>query len=112
QARTYKDYGLNDKTDPGRRLFFPQDDNALDLYLQVLQVDPQNAEAQQGLSEIAGWVYDRAFRLCHEMNRWVACRLLAENGLRAEPSHEGLRELVDDAQRGERGETVAPRAKR
>ncbi len=112
QATAYKEHAFNDKNEGGRGLFTPPGDNAIDLYLQVLTVEPNNAEATDGLAQIADWFYQRAYRICYEQNNWVGCRLVAGNGLKAQPDHVGLKELVEDAQRGERGETVPVRAKR
>lgn len=113
QATTYMNDGFkNAATDPGRGIFLPPDDNAIDIYLKVLAIEPDNVVALDGLSKIADWIYVRAYRLCHEKQSWVACRLVAEHGLRAQPDHAGLRELIEDAERGARGEVVSFRAKR
>lgn len=107
QAKAYKDYAFARPEDGGRGLFQPIGENAIDYYLKVVAVQPNNPEAKQGLHEVADWIYDRTYRLCFEKHQWAACRIISEQGLRAQPNHFGLQELVEDAKRGEAG-AVAP----
>ncbi len=111
QANTYKDYAFKNPAEGGRGLWFPTDDNAIDLYLKVLDYEPNNVAAKAGLGEIADWVYDRAYKLCYTNKMWIACRQIAEHGLKADPEHAGLRDLMSDAAEGERGGEVALRGK-
>jgi len=111
QADTYKKYAFEHPEEGGRGLWYPTDDNAIDLYLKVLDYEPNNVAAKAGLGEIADWVYDRAYKICYTNRMWVACRQIAEHGIKAESEHAGLRDLVSDAAEGERGAEVALRDK-
>ncbi|HWT16952.1 MAG TPA: serine/threonine-protein kinase [Patescibacteria group bacterium] len=73
----------------GRKLASPPGDNAIELYQQVLRLDPGNSEAGEGLQRIADLLADRAQ---HALDRGAktGCAFLVEDGLRAVPGHSGL----------------------
>lgn len=100
QADTYKDYGINKEF--GRRLASPPGDNAVDLYKRVLDTEPDNAAAKQGLGEIAAFYVRMATGLC-ERTLWVQCRVTAEDGLKADPENLELKNLLDSATKQARG---------
>ena len=50
RANEYVRVGILEK---GRRMVDPPGDNAVDLYLRVLSVDQENAEARAGLDQVA-----------------------------------------------------------
>lgn len=102
QADTYMQYGTTSSEDPGRRLTFPADDNAVDLYRQVLAQDPGNQRAQAGLAEITAFYLKRAKVSC-ERSLWTTCRVLAQDGLKADPEHPELKSLLEQAERGAGG---------
>ena len=100
QADTYKNYGT--KEEPSRRLTFPPGANAVDLYRRVLALDPANADAKRGLSEVATFYLESARGFC-ERELWPVCGNLATDGLKAEPDNAELKELADRARTAARG---------
>lgn len=102
QAESYMIYGMSKDT-LGRRLVYPDDESAVALFRQALQLDPNNAQATEGLRKVAEFYATRAATLC-ERTLWDACRTSANDGLLAEPQRADLRELVDRAERGIRGD--------
>lgn len=91
KARQYVETGL---TDRGRRLTSPPGDNALDIYKTVLQQDPGNVDAINGLRRVADYFEAKALS---SLDRGIlfGCSLLAEQGLRAEPDRQSLLDLRD-----------------
>jgi hypothetical protein len=81
---------------PGHRLTSPTGDCALDLYRQVLQLDPANVEAQSGLRQIAMFFEGKA-RALLDRNMAGGAALLAEEGLKAEPDNANLKTLLESA---------------
>ena len=73
----------------GRKLASPPGDNAIELYQQVLRLDPGNAEATGGLQRIADLLADRAQHAL-DLGAKTGCAFLVEDGLRAVPGHAGL----------------------
>lgn len=102
QAESYLSYGMSENT-LGRRLVYPDDESAVGLFRQALQLDPNNAQATEGLSKVAEFYATRAATLC-ERSLWDACRTTASDGLQADPQRADLRELMDRAERGIRGD--------
>jgi serine/threonine-protein kinase PpkA len=102
QADTYTEYGTTSKTDPGRRLTFPADENAVDLYRKVLAQDAQNQRAKAGLETITDFYLKRA-RVSCERALWTTCKVLAEDGLKAAPDSAELRALVEQSDTAMRG---------
>lgn len=100
QADTYKEYGT--KKEPSRRLTFPPDENAVDLYRRVLALDPGNAQAKRGLADVATFYLDSARGFC-DRELWPVCGNLATDGLKAEPDNAQLKALVAKAQAAARG---------
>lgn len=100
QADTYKEYGT--VREPSRRLTFPPGENAVDLYRRVLDLDPGNTRAQQGLRDVATFYLDAARGFC-DRQLWPACGNLASDGLKADPDNAELKGLVQKAQSAARG---------
>lgn len=74
------------------RLTIPEEQSAYRLYQQVLQIDPQNEAAREGLREIVQryvWLARRAF----ELGEYRRVEQYTERGLRLEPGNEDLRAL-------------------
>jgi hypothetical protein len=99
QADTYMEYGTTSKEDPGRRLVSPPDENAVDLYRQVLERDPENPRALAGLQTIREFYLKRADVSC-ERALWTFCKTLAEDGLRADQDSAKLKALLARAEQG------------
>jgi serine/threonine-protein kinase PpkA len=102
QAETYREYGTTSATDPGRRLTFPEGDNAVDLYRQVLALQPDNAVAIGGLRRIGEFYQAFATKYC-DRSLWGSCREIASEGLKAQPDSEALKQLLARAEREARG---------
>ncbi|WP_395788462.1 serine/threonine-protein kinase [Aquimonas sp.] len=102
QAESYLSYGMSENT-LGRRLVFPDDESAVGLFRQALQLDPNNAQANEGLRMVAEFYATRAAKMC-ERTLWDACRTSASDGLQADPQRADLLELMHRAERGIRGD--------
>lgn len=89
----------------GRRLSAPPGDNALDIYLQVLSLDPGNAAARAGLARI-GTFYESKAKAAYDRGVCNFALVLAEQGLQADPSNQGLQRIVKDC-RASLGEAPA-----
>lgn len=79
---------------PGRKLASPPGDNAIELYQQVLRLDPGNAAATQGLLRIADFYESKALA-AKDRGSIVGCGSLAETGLLADPDRPSLKRLRD-----------------
>ncbi len=102
QADAYVDHGMHSKEDVGRNLVIPEGANAAELYRKVLEIDQANQHAKQGLAKIVGFFQDKATLLC-DRGIYGGCKLLAEDGLKADPDDALLKQIVkkaDDASRG------------
>jgi serine/threonine-protein kinase PpkA len=95
QAREYVRVGIIER---GRRLASPPGDNAIDLYLRVLSIDADNAEAQAGLGQIAEF-YESKAKAAYDRGIYASSMVLAEEGLRAAPDSASLTRLVEDSRR-------------
>jgi hypothetical protein len=95
QAREYVRVGIIER---GRRLASPPGDNAIDLYLRVLSIDADNAEAQAGLTQIAEF-YESKAKAAYDRGIYASSMVLAEEGLRAAPDSASLTRLVEDSRR-------------
>jgi hypothetical protein len=73
----------------GRKLTSPPGDNAIEIYQQVLRLDPENTQATEGLRRIADFFESKA-RAALDRRSIAGCNLLAESGLLAEPARESL----------------------
>ncbi len=91
KAREYVELGLTDVS--GRRLSSPPGDNAIDIYRSVIQQDPGNVEASNGLERIADFYERKALGLL-DRGLPTGCQALATVGLKASPDRASLRELV------------------
>ena len=79
----------------GRHFAFPDGDNAIDLFREVLRRDPGNGAASQGLAQIAAF-YEKGARSMLERGYDSTGADLVEKGLRAQPDNAGLRKLKAD----------------
>lgn len=103
QADTFKDYGLH--KEPGRKLLFPEDASAVGLYRKVLELQPDNKRAKQGVQEIADWYVDKSGKMCAKQ-LWAGCSSIAADGLKVQPDNAALKALVEKADAASRG--IAP----
>lgn len=102
QADAWKNHGIHSDADRGRNLVIPEGANANDLYHKVLDLQPDNQRAKQGLQEIAAFYLEFTPRIC-EKQLYDACKTNAEYGLRADPDNAKLKALLkyaDDQSRG------------
>lgn len=76
----------------GRKLASPPGDNAIDLYLQVLQLEAGNVEASEGLRRVADVLAERAQKAL-DRGLTTGCAILVDDGLRAVSDHPGLLSL-------------------
>jgi serine/threonine-protein kinase PpkA len=102
QADSYRDHGISNKSDPGRKLTWPEDDNAVDIYRRVLALDPDSTRAMDGLKAIGEFYQDRSRQLC-DRRIWIGCADIARLGLKAQPDSEELQALLERAEREARG---------
>lgn len=93
RAGTYLQQGLT--SGDGRHLAFPDGDNAIDLFREVLRRDPANAVAARGLGQIAAF-YEKGARSMLERGLDSTGADLVEKGLRAQPDSATLRKLQAD----------------
>ncbi|HRQ64396.1 MAG TPA: serine/threonine-protein kinase [Xanthomonadaceae bacterium] len=73
----------------GRYLTSPPGNNAVELFRIVLRLDNRNAQAQEGLDQIAQFYLTRSRQL-YDRRLYDSARLLAEEGLIAAPSSQDL----------------------
>jgi hypothetical protein len=79
----------------GRRFAFPDGDNAIDLFREVLRRDPANPVAAQGLGRIVAFYQTNAqSTLARGLDSTSAD--LVEKGLRADPNNAELLKLKAD----------------
>ncbi|MEZ5465710.1 MAG: protein kinase [Lysobacteraceae bacterium] len=100
KADAYYQHGTKDQF--GDRLVFPEDDSAAGLYRQVLQAEPENERALQGVNNIAGFYLGSARRLC-DRQLWTSCMTTIDQGLSVQPDNADLKALRDQAERRSRG---------
>jgi hypothetical protein len=93
RAGGYLNLGL--ASQDGRRFAFPDGDNAIDLFREVLKRDPNNPIAAQGLARIAAFYQSNAQRL-FALGLDSTSSDLVEKGLRAEPDNATLLKLKTD----------------
>lgn len=91
RARALVEVGMG-PDHPGRGLTTPPGESAVDLYRAVLQLEPEHAEAREGLAKIADFYHRRA-ELAFERGLFSVARQVAEEGLKADPEHRGLLEI-------------------
>lgn len=80
------------------RLSTPPDDNALDTYNVILKMQPGNADALQGLQQIAAR-YEELARIKLAENNPAEAESFVRIGLTAWPRHAGLRAVRDEIAR-------------
>ncbi len=85
-------------TQGGRRLSAPPGDNALDIYLQVLSIDPQNIEARAGLQRIGAFFESKA-KAAFDRGAWNFALVLAEQGLQADPANRELQRIAAESRK-------------
>ncbi|MFA5684528.1 MAG: serine/threonine-protein kinase [Lysobacteraceae bacterium] len=100
QADANREYGTT--KEPGRKLTSPSGDSAVDLYRKVLDIEAGNARALEGLAVIGEYYRQRSETMC-ERQLWGNCRILAEEGLKAQPDDGALRDLLARAEKGALG---------
>ena len=93
RAGKYLDEGL--KSDDGHHLAFPDGDNAIDLFREVLKRDPGNTVAGDALNRIAAY-YTRGAQRTFERGLDTGTQELVEKGLRAKPDDPALLKLKND----------------
>lgn len=96
RARRLAQVGLG-PDQPGRGLTTPPGESAVDLYRAVLRLEPNHAEAREGLAAIADFYRQRAM-IALKRGLYPFARELAEEGLKAEPEN---RELLQIRSRAE-----------
>ncbi len=80
------------------RLVSPQGSNAYDAYKLVLEIDPTNKKAQQGLEKVSDKLYQRTQALMAEGNMKETQRHL-DLALNLFPQHDGLLEMRVELER-------------
>lgn len=93
RAGGYLQQGLS--SGDGRHFAFPDGDNAIDLFREVIRRDPGNRVAAQGLARIAAF-YEKGARSMLERGLDSTGADLVEKGLRAQPDNAELRKLKAD----------------
>jgi serine/threonine-protein kinase PpkA len=93
RAGKYLETGL--ASDDGKHLSFPDGDNAIDLFREVLKREPGNATATQGLTRIANF-YARGAQRTFDRGLDTFTQELVEKGLRARPDDPALLKLRKD----------------
>ena len=96
KANEYLKEGIT-STPVGHRLNSPSGDCALDLYRTVMRLDPDNADAKAGLSQISMFYQSKA-RALLERHMARGAVVLAEEGLKAEPENGALQGLLKQAE--------------
>ncbi len=95
RAQEYVKIGL---VENGRRLNEPEGDCATDLFKLVLAADPDNEEAKAGLSQVADF-YESKAKATFDRGLYAGSAILAEEGLKAQPDDESLKQLLEDSNR-------------
>jgi hypothetical protein len=96
-----------DRALAANRLTTPADDNAYDHYRQVLDLDPDHAEAHAGLKRIADR-YAAIARRALAANKLSSARLYTSRGLKVRSDHVGLRKLREELAAGDRLAAARP----
>lgn len=96
QADANREYGTT--KEPGRKLIYPPGDSAVDLYRKVLEIEPENTRAAEGLSAVAGF-YETSARAMCDRELWTNCATLANDGLKADSKSASLQALKEEAER-------------
>jgi hypothetical protein len=102
QADAYVKHGTTSAEDIGRNLVGPEGSNATELYRKVLAIQADNQQAKKGLQQIVAYYVNHAKFACSKQ-LFGACKIVAEDGLKADPDNAELKQLdqqADDASRG------------
>ncbi len=83
----------------GKRFIYPEDDNALDRYRQVLAIDSDNSEAQQGIQRISDWYISQS-REAMDKQQWFLAEQHLSQAQKAQPDHPQLAALQSDLAHG------------
>lgn len=73
----------------------PPGDNAFDAFQKVLEIDPLNAHARQGVTKIADY-YESQARIVLTRQDYAQAKAMLELGLYVRPAHKGLLALQDE----------------
>ena len=73
----------------------PPGDNAFDAYRKVLEIDPRNEVARDGVRKIADY-YEGQARLALDRRDYVQTKIMIDLGLYVRPAHKMLREMQDE----------------
>ncbi len=83
-----------------RRLTTPKGDNALSYYREVIRLQPDNVEANQGIARIveqySAWAYRAA-----KQQRWVKAKEYLNKAQQIQPDHPSLQEVADLIKQGQ-----------
>jgi TonB family protein len=91
------------------RIIEPEFDNALNYYLSLLEAEPDNAEAAQGVDRVMAYLQNQAEGAIFQ-NDWDSARAYAEVVLNVRPNDTDARDLRARADRFERVETLTAQA--
>jgi hypothetical protein len=83
-----------------RRLTTPENDNAFATYRSVLQIDPANLEAQQGLDDIKETYINWATSALRD-NEWSNAIRYYERALRIDPDDPDVQQALDQAKQSQ-----------
>ncbi len=86
----------------GDKLDFPPGENAIDMYREVLRRESSNAQAKNGLAQIAGY-YEKAARDALKNGLFTATDEFIDKGLRADPNNQNLVSLKVELVKKEKG---------
>jgi len=86
----------------GEKLDFPPGENAIDMYHEVLRRESSNAQARNGLSQIAAY-YEKAARDALKNGLFTATDEFIDKGLRADPNNQTLTSLKAELAKKEQG---------
>ncbi|MCX4027630.1 hypothetical protein H0A36_11690 [Endozoicomonas sp. SM1973] len=83
-----------------RRLTTPEGDNALGYYREVIRLQPDNVEANQGVEQIVEQYFIWAHRAATQQ-RWGKASEYLEKAQQIKPDHPGLKEIADLIKQGQ-----------
>jgi serine/threonine-protein kinase PpkA len=93
-------FGLN--SPGGEKLSYPEGDNAIDLFREVLKREPGNQPAAAGLDQIAAF-YTKGAQLAVKWGSWAGAISLIEKGLKAKPDDPTLVKLKQEWEQATKG---------
>ncbi|MDE1461244.1 hypothetical protein [Spartinivicinus poritis] len=83
-----------------RRLTTPEGDNALSYYREVIRLQPDNVEANQGIEQIVEQYAIWAHRAATQQ-RWGKAKEYLEKAQQIKPDHPNLQEIADLIKQGQ-----------